>query len=239
MCSLHRDDPVCYGVPLKAHIKLVPSVNHSWLKTRPEFTQMVEQCETASADVIERVAIYNEFSSTNIVPVDNNHESKPSQPITPVSSPVADEEIEQLYDYIRGFASMPKSDGKNEKRKKGSGKQDQMGKVGKPPLPPIETMPSRKSVNSGSSGDPVRLKIDIRPSSLEKTTGMAASGRQRSPSERRKLEKNGNASQPLRSPASTARHSVQKSTITGSDGLGTAASSKHVLDGHTNQLSGR
>uniref|UniRef100_A0A914W4K7 CABIT domain-containing protein n=2 Tax=Plectus sambesii TaxID=2011161 RepID=A0A914W4K7_9BILA len=154
ICSLQREETLFHAVPLKAHIRLAPALNHQQLKSRPEFADVVEQCDSACTDILDRVLVYNDFLLSDTV--GGGEEQTVSCP--PAAPPVADEEIDQLYDYIRGLAPLPKDSKYNKSRSSASKKH-----AFKPPPPPIETIPSRKSTHSGSStSSKVQLQVEIR-----------------------------------------------------------------------------
>lgn len=231
ICSLQREETLFHAVPLKTHIRLAPALNHQQLKGRAEFSDVVDQCESACSDILDRVVVYNDFLLGDTV--SGGEEQTVSCP--PPAPPVADEEIDQLYDYIRGLAPLPKdSKYQHKSRSAPAGKKQGF----KPPPPPIETIPSRKSTHSGSSNSSkVQLQVEIRqhPSALSSSppppipsattiissspivSGVPKAPMRTSPSNNEQMLKSG-ANRSLS--ASVDRRSIDRSTVASGGGGG-------------------
>ena len=91
---------------------------------------------------------------------------QPQPPATPLKTPAEEtgvngveyDEIDQIYDYIRGFAPLPKHlknvnvNVNNNRNLYKSGVGGVGGKLPRPAPPPLETMPSRKVIGAGGGG---------------------------------------------------------------------------------------
>ncbi len=167
--SLQKEKGQFHAVPLNGHIRLAAATNHPQVRNRSEFQKLCQQCDSSLLSYLDQMYAFNDhqlvFDNTvldgsrspdSLKPLDsaaamekNNRDESEIENSAPA---VADEEIDQLYDYIRGLAPLPDSchhpQGSN--RAAGAGGKGDY----KPPPPPVETIPSRKSVDSLSHPSP-------------------------------------------------------------------------------------
>lgn len=133
---LHKDANTAIALPLAAPLKLQRTRNDDQLRGLPEFQRLVERCSRLVAEVADRIHVIDgklepktrhaglgragyflrRSASTDSAPVANhadreNRSPPPSQPHPHRGSATLDEydEIDQIYDYVRGFAPLPKT----------------------------------------------------------------------------------------------------------------------------------
>lgn len=157
--SMTKPDGQFLSVPLNAHLKLAPAVNHTLAATSPEFLQIIELCDQAMTNFYDRITPFNDHqfvydfnvpknSDTsngqchNVEPTIAN-ESNSAIDVVIGDDDVSDDEIDQLYDYIRGLAPLPET---HPHRTVAVGVP-----VDKPPPPPVETIPGRNRSNNSLS----------------------------------------------------------------------------------------
>lgn len=161
MYSVQKDQGQFHAVPLNGHMRLAPAINHPQVRNRSEFQKLCHVCETALTNFYNQMTAFNDHQLVfdggtaegsrspdaskqgDCVGEAKNRVDSDVENLTPA---VADEEIDQLYDYIRGLAPLPDSCHHPQSSSRGAGKGDY-----KPPPPPVETIPSRKSTDSFSA----------------------------------------------------------------------------------------
>lgn len=168
MFPLHRDEHKCVAVPLQAHLKLAAALNAGQVKSRQEFKEICNRCDALlGEDRAEHImSISDDFDQDNGPPNSRKTSEAENDDVSPAGNlpeeiktlSVNDEEIEQLYDYIRGYGPPPRTASGKKKRESG-------GTKPKPPTPPpIETMPTSGSSRSGGAGgDDSRLRTPVPP----------------------------------------------------------------------------
>merc|ERR1740124_21636 len=166
------------SLPLGAMLKLQPALNHDYVSGMKEVSRLVERAMSQMAELADRILVHD----VNIGR-DARLEDKNSQPVRKSSLPHSDvhrngiygftgskssdggkgddyDEIDQIYDYVRGFAPLPKSakgwqyfSEKVVEEKKDSiyhklSSQHHDAENKPPEPPPIDTIPGRKASNS-------------------------------------------------------------------------------------------
>lgn len=136
--SLQKDLQYTF-IPVNAHLKLAPASNHPQVVCHTEFRDLCDHCESVLPTFLGRIQPYfdplfgDETNSTGVEPP-TPQEEKDFQTDFVTRLSICDEEIDQLYDYIRGLAPLPQNLQAN----------------GKPPPPPIETIPTRSNTQSST-----------------------------------------------------------------------------------------
>nr|XP_018895986.1 PREDICTED: uncharacterized protein LOC109029797 [Bemisia tabaci]XP_018895987.1 PREDICTED: uncharacterized protein LOC109029797 [Bemisia tabaci] len=156
-------------LPLAAPLKLQRTRNEEYLKDLTEFHRLVERCDRLVAEVADRAYVLEgklgDPKSSRLAPstpaaktgyflrrsasVDSNHLSPGhinNENRTPRLHPEDYDEIDQIYDYVRGFAPLPKNirspfpcEPIDDVSSPPASPKDK-----KPEPPPIETIPSKQ-----------------------------------------------------------------------------------------------
>lgn len=163
---LQKETHSVTALPLAAPLKLLRTRNDDQLRTMTEFHRLVEKCTKLVADVADRIQVLdgklgdakkhttppaelkNGYVLRRSASSDSaNHRTKHSHH-HPVHSKDYDE-IDQIYDYVRGFAPLPKnirspfSDPSPSLTSHSSTPSHPVSDL-KPEPPPIETIPTKK-----------------------------------------------------------------------------------------------
>ncbi|XP_044263492.1 uncharacterized protein LOC123010559 [Tribolium madens] len=164
---LQKDTHSVTALPLAAPLKLLRTRNDDQLKTMPEFHRLVEKCTKLVADVADRIQVLDgklgdskKHSTPPAAEIKNgyllrrsassdsaNHRTKHSHHHAIHSKDY--DEIDQIYDYVRGFAPLPKnirspfSDPSPSLTSHSSTPSHPVSDL-KPEPPPIETIPTKK-----------------------------------------------------------------------------------------------
>ncbi|KAG5869092.1 hypothetical protein JTB14_009493 [Gonioctena quinquepunctata] len=170
---LQKDTHSVTALPLAAPLKLLRTRNDEQLKGMVEFNRLVEKCTKLAAEVADRIQVLdgklgeskkqsptqelkNGFLLRRSASSDSaNHRTKHShhrrdEYRVPVHSKDYDE-IDQIYDYVRGFAPLPKnikspfSDPSPSITSHSSTPSHPVSDLAKPEPPPIETIPTKKN----------------------------------------------------------------------------------------------
>lgn len=190
---LQKEGNALVALPLAAPLKMQRCRNEEQIKNFMEFSRIVEKCNRLMVDVVDRIHILDGKlgdpkrllnTSLHAPPIVKtgyflrrsassdtaNHKSHMSRHSHIYSShrdesniPDEYDEIDQIYDYVRGFAPLPKGI-KNSFNNDPSPKHESAPaspaatpihmpiiKEIKPEPPPIETIPTKKPLNSGKA----------------------------------------------------------------------------------------
>ena len=109
-------------LPLPATIKLQYATNMNLINSTKEFIRLKERCLELGTHLEDRIVVHDIATAKDLRlnGADLKQKIKPSAPVNPPSSnhryyaqgyQPSDEydEIEQIYDYVRGFAPLPKT----------------------------------------------------------------------------------------------------------------------------------
>ncbi|XP_048517899.1 uncharacterized protein LOC109538961 [Dendroctonus ponderosae] len=172
---LQKDSHSVTALPLAAPLKLLRTRNEDQLRAMSEFGRLVDKCMKLVTEVADRIQVLdgklgdskkqsptqppeqlkNGFVLRRSASSDSaNHRTKHShhrkdENRVPVYSKDYDE-IDQIYDYVRGFAPLPKSirspfsDPSPSLTSHSSTPSHPVSDLGKPEPPPIETIPTKK-----------------------------------------------------------------------------------------------
>ncbi|KAF7279700.1 CABIT domain-containing protein serrano [Rhynchophorus ferrugineus] len=170
---LQKESHSVTALPLAAPLKLLRTRNDEQLRGMPEFSRLVDKCTKLVAEVADRIQVLDgklgdskKQSSTQSAELKNgfilrrsassdsaNHRTKQhhrkDENRVPVYSKDYDE-IDQIYDYVRGFAPLPKnirlpfSDPSPSLTSHSSTPSHPVSDLTKPEPPPIETIPTKK-----------------------------------------------------------------------------------------------
>ncbi|CAG9764432.1 unnamed protein product [Ceutorhynchus assimilis] len=171
---LQKDSHSVTALPLAAPLKLLRTRNEEQLRTMSEFSRLVDKCMKLVTEVADRIQVLDgklgdskKQSPTQPTELKNgfvlrrsassdsaNHRTKHShhrkdENRIPVYSKDYDE-IDQIYDYVRGFAPLPKnirspfSDASPSLTSHSSTPSHPVSDLTKPEPPPIETIPTKK-----------------------------------------------------------------------------------------------
>ncbi|XP_050295928.1 uncharacterized protein LOC126735877 isoform X2 [Anthonomus grandis grandis] len=171
---LQKDSHSVTALPLAAPLKLLRTKNEEQLRSMNEFNRLVDKCMKLVAEVADRIQVLdgklgdskkqsptqppelkNGFVLRRSASSDSaNHRTKHShhrkeENRLPVYSKDYDE-IDQIYDYVRGFAPLPKSirspfsDPSPSLTSHSSTPSHPVSDLTKPEPPPIETIPTKK-----------------------------------------------------------------------------------------------
>ncbi|KAJ8925972.1 hypothetical protein NQ315_009827 [Exocentrus adspersus] len=170
---LQKETQSVTALPLAAPLKLLRTRNEEQLRGMAEFGRLVEKCTKLAAEVADRIQVLdgklgeskkqsptqelkNGYLLRRSASSDSaNHRTKHSshhrrdENRIPVHSKDYDE-IDQIYDYVRGFAPLPKnirspfSDPSPSITSHSSAPSRPVSDLGKPEPPPIETIPTKK-----------------------------------------------------------------------------------------------
>lgn len=157
------------ALPLAAPLKLLRTRNDEQLKAMPEFNRLVEKCTKLVSDVADRIQVLdgklgdpkkqshsaakNGYVLRRSASSDSaNHRTKHSHHRKDENRvPLPDyDEIDQIYDYVRGFAPLPKSirspfsEPSPPLTSHSSTPTQPSVDLTKPEPPPIETIPTKK-----------------------------------------------------------------------------------------------
>uniref|UniRef100_A0A5S6Q7S9 CABIT domain-containing protein n=1 Tax=Trichuris muris TaxID=70415 RepID=A0A5S6Q7S9_TRIMR len=87
-------------IPLNAHIKLAPAMNYPQMVVHPEFKELCNWCAKVVPSFLSGITLVNDEQLARSLTKEQNYPSdNESLDFPPESN---DEEIDQLYDYIRG-----------------------------------------------------------------------------------------------------------------------------------------
>nr|XP_023026714.1 uncharacterized protein LOC111514696 [Leptinotarsa decemlineata] len=169
---LQKESQSVTALPLAAPLKLLRTRNDEQLRGMVEFNRLVEKCTKLAAEVADRIQVLdgklgeskkqsptqelkNGFLLRRSASSDSaNHRTKHShhrrdEYRVPIHSKDYDE-IDQIYDYVRGFAPLPKhikspfSDPSPSITSHSSTPSHPVSDLTKPEPPPIETIPTKK-----------------------------------------------------------------------------------------------
>ncbi|RZB38610.1 CABIT domain containing protein [Asbolus verrucosus] len=171
---LQKESQSVTALPLAAPLKLLRTRNEEQLRALTEFSRLVEKCTKLVSDVADRIQVLDgklgdskKQSTTQPTESKNgyllrrsassdsaNHRTKHShhrrdENRIPIHSKDYDE-IDQIYDYVRGFAPLPKnirspfSDPSPSLTSHSSTPSHPVSDLTKPEPPPIETIPTKK-----------------------------------------------------------------------------------------------
>jgi hypothetical protein len=171
---LQKESQSVTALPLAAPLKLLRTRNEEQLRTMTEFTRLVEKCTKLVSDVADRIQVLdgklgdskkqspaqpaeskNGYLLRRSASSDSaNHRTKHShqrrdENRIPIHSKDYDE-IDQIYDYVRGFAPLPKNirspftDPSPSLTSHSSTPSHPVSDLTKPEPPPIETIPTKK-----------------------------------------------------------------------------------------------
>ncbi|CAH0552034.1 unnamed protein product [Brassicogethes aeneus] len=171
---LQKESQSVTALPLAAPLKLLRTRNEDQLREMVEFNRLVDKCTKLASDVADRIQVLDgklgdskKQSPTQPTEMKNgfllrrsassdsaNHRTKHShhrrdENRIPVHSKDYDE-IDQIYDYVRGFAPLPKnirspfSDPSPSLTSHSSTPSHPVSDLAKPEPPPIETIPTKK-----------------------------------------------------------------------------------------------
>ncbi|KAJ8935410.1 hypothetical protein NQ314_012829 [Rhamnusium bicolor] len=169
---LQKETQSVTALPLAAPLKLLRTRNEEQLRGMVEFNRLVEKCTKLAGDVADRIQVLdgklgeskkqsptqelkNGYLLRRSASSDSaNHRTKHShhrrdENRIPVHSKDYDE-IDQIYDYVRGFAPLPKnirspfSDPSPSITSHSSTPSHPVSDLTKPEPPPIETIPTKK-----------------------------------------------------------------------------------------------
>ncbi|KAL1501640.1 hypothetical protein ABEB36_006935 [Hypothenemus hampei] len=171
---LQKDSHSVTALPLAAPLKLLRTRNEEQLRSMPEFSRLVDKCMKLVVEVADRIQVLDgklgdskKQSPTQSLEFKNgfllrrsassdsaNHRTKHShhhkdENRIPFYSKDY-EEIDQIYDYVRGFAPLPKnirspfSDPSPSLTSHSSTPSHPVSDPSKPEPPPIETIPTKK-----------------------------------------------------------------------------------------------
>jgi len=166
------------SLPLGAMLKLQPAINHDYVSGMKEVSRLVERAMSQMAELADRILVHDVNIGRDV-----RLEDKNGQPVRKSSLPHSDphrnsiygfigtkssdggkaddyDEIDQIYDYVRGFAPLPKSakgwqyisekaiEEKKETIYQKLSTQHHDAENKPPEPPPIDTIPGRKASNS-------------------------------------------------------------------------------------------
>ncbi|XP_049817487.1 uncharacterized protein LOC109606635 [Aethina tumida] len=171
---LQKESQNVTALPLAAPLKLLRTRNEEQLREMVEFNRLVDKCTKLASDVADRIQVLDgklgdSKKQSPTQPADSkngfllrrsassdsaNHRTKHSyhrrdENRIPVHSKDYDE-IDQIYDYVRGFAPLPKnirspfSDPSPSLTSHSSTPSHPVSDLTKPEPPPIETIPTKK-----------------------------------------------------------------------------------------------
>lgn len=159
--TLSSKEPQVIPIPVSALIKVQSVSNAGQMQDIPEFQRLVEKCQDLASDLNDEITIHDipfardlrlnglDKSNNNATTYQrrkikrNSYILTSSNGVNDLKTSPKDEydEIEQLYDYVRGFAPLPRS-AKNWRYEVKKPSEEP------PEPPPIETIPSRMQQNS-------------------------------------------------------------------------------------------
>ncbi|XP_022908599.1 uncharacterized protein [Onthophagus taurus] len=153
---LQKDINTVTALPLAAPLKLLRTRNEEQLKTMIEFNRLVEKCTKLSSEVSDRIQVLdgklgdskktpnlekNGYLLRRSASSDSaNHRTKHTHHKKEIHHTKDYEEIDQIYDYVRGFAPLPKS----VRTFNSIETTIAINNGEKPEPPPIETIPTKK-----------------------------------------------------------------------------------------------
>lgn len=161
---LQKEVQTVTALPLAAPLKLLRTRNEEQLKNMMEFNRLVEKCSRLSGDVADRIQVLDgKLGDSKKSPTQHevktgyilrrsassdsaNHRTKHHSHSRKLDPPVQVkdyEEIDQIYDYVRGFAPLPKSI-RSPFAEPPPPMTTPSSDSTKPEPPPIETIPTKK-----------------------------------------------------------------------------------------------
>lgn len=167
--TLSSNTTAVLPLPLPANLKLQHATNMTYLSTTKEFMRLKERCESLSQHFEDRIMVHDIAipKDLRINGADLKQKIIINKPVVIHNMPNAGfmtrkfnddyDEIEQIYDYVRGFAPLPKtargwryepqsSPTKNSVASPARSTEDESANssdMTPPEPPPIETLPSR------------------------------------------------------------------------------------------------